>query len=163
MRGQRRASFLSSFADASHMRADAEMDGIPVEADQFGEAQAGLGREQQQRVIAASEPCRAIGSGEDRLDLRPRQEMHLTLVGSPNRDFNDLWLRFVSSVSAYVRQQRVDDLLRARIPNPVSQQLVRKAGRDIANNLSVHGYGMAYFIATEPTSRKQTLARHKSP
>jgi hypothetical protein len=69
--------------------------------------------------------------------------------GSPNRDFNDLWLRFVSSVSAYVRQQRVDDLLRARIPNPVSQQLVRKSGRDIANNLSVHGFGMAYFIATE--------------
>ncbi len=69
--------------------------------------------------------------------------------GSPNRDFNDLWLRFVSAVSSYVRQQRVDDLLRARIPNPVSQQLVRKAGRDIANNLSVHGYGMAYFIATE--------------
>ncbi|WP_141684943.1 hypothetical protein [Burkholderia stabilis] len=69
--------------------------------------------------------------------------------GSPNRDFNDLWLRFVSAVSSYVRQQRVDDLLRARIPNPVSQQLVRKSGRDIANNLSVHGYGMAYFIATE--------------
>src|SRR5215207_6039194 len=39
-----------------------------------------LGREQQQGVIAASEPCRAIGSGKNRLDLGPRQEMHLTLV-----------------------------------------------------------------------------------
>jgi hypothetical protein len=74
------AAFLSTFADASHMRASAEMDGVPVEADQLGEAQACLNREQQQGVIAASEPCRAIGSGKDRLDLRPRQEVHLTLV-----------------------------------------------------------------------------------
>jgi hypothetical protein len=32
VRGERRAPFLSPFADASDMRADAEMDGIPVEA-----------------------------------------------------------------------------------------------------------------------------------
>jgi len=38
VRGERRASFLSPFADASHMGAGAEMDGIPVEADQLGEA-----------------------------------------------------------------------------------------------------------------------------
>ena len=62
------------------MRAGAEMNGIPVEADQLGEAQACLGREQQQGVIAASEPCRTVGSGKDRLDLGARQEMHLTLV-----------------------------------------------------------------------------------
>jgi hypothetical protein len=31
-------------------------------------------------MIAASEPCRAIGSGKDRFDLGPRQKMHLTLV-----------------------------------------------------------------------------------
>jgi hypothetical protein len=62
------------------MRAGAEMDGVPVEADQLGEAQACLGCEQQQGVIAVSEPCRAIGRGKDRLDLGPRQEMHLTLV-----------------------------------------------------------------------------------
>jgi hypothetical protein len=46
VRGQRRASFLSPFTDASHMRAGAEMNGIPVETDQLGEAQAGLGCEQ---------------------------------------------------------------------------------------------------------------------
>ena len=62
------------------MRAGAEMDGIPVEADQLGQAQAGLGREQQQGVIATPEPCRAIWGSENRLDLGPRQEMHLTLV-----------------------------------------------------------------------------------
>jgi hypothetical protein len=62
------------------MRTGAEMDGVPVETDQLGEAQACLGREQQQGVIAASKPCHAIGSGKDRLDLGPREEMYLTLV-----------------------------------------------------------------------------------
>jgi hypothetical protein len=62
------------------MCAGAEMDGSPVEADQLGEAQACLGREQQQGVIAPSEPCRAIESGKDRLDLGSRQELDLALV-----------------------------------------------------------------------------------
>jgi hypothetical protein len=79
MRGQRRASLLSPFADTSDMGAVTEMDGIPIEADQLGEAQACLSREQQQRVIAASEPCRSIRSGKDRLNLGPGQEMHLRL------------------------------------------------------------------------------------
>ena len=37
------------------------MDGIPVEADQFGEAQAGLNCEQQQDIVAAAAPGAAIG------------------------------------------------------------------------------------------------------
>ncbi len=69
--------------------------------------------------------------------------------GMPNREFNDLWLRFVSAVSQFVRQNNVDDLLRSRIPASISQQMVRKSGRDLAANLSLHGYGMAYFMATE--------------
>src|ERR1700758_3035765 len=80
VRGERRASFLSPFADTSHMRAGAEMDGILVEADELGKAQACLGREQEQGVVAASEPCRAIGRDKDRLDLGPRQEMQLALI-----------------------------------------------------------------------------------
>ena len=69
--------------------------------------------------------------------------------GAPNREFNDLWMRFVSAVSSFIRQNNIDDLLRSRIPGAVSQQQVRKAGRDLAANLSLHGYGMAYFMATE--------------
>jgi hypothetical protein len=80
VRGQWRASFLSSFAHASHMRDGAEIDSIACRDCQLGEAQPCLGREKQQGLIAASEPCRAIGNGKDHLDLRPRQEMHLTLV-----------------------------------------------------------------------------------
>jgi hypothetical protein len=67
----------------------------------------------------------------------------------PNRDFNELWLRFVSGVSSFARQITVEKLLRATIPLAVSQEQVRKAGRDLAANLSLHGYGIAYFAATE--------------
>jgi hypothetical protein len=67
---------------------------------------------------------------------------------SPNREFDDLWLRFVSAVSWYSRQTTVDSLLRAAIPAPVSQEGLRKSGRDLAANLSLYGYGVAYFAAT---------------
>ena len=69
--------------------------------------------------------------------------------GMVNRDFNDLWLRFVSSVSSFVRQSDVDKLLRAAVPSAVSQQQVRKAARDLAVNLSLHGYGMAFYAALD--------------
>ncbi len=82
MVSQRRASFLSPFADTSNMGTVTKMNGIPVEADQPGEAQACLSREQQQRAIAASEPCRSIRSGKDRFDLGSGQEMQLALVVS---------------------------------------------------------------------------------
>lgn len=69
--------------------------------------------------------------------------------GQVNRDFNDLWIRFVSSVSSFVRQGEVDALLRSSTPSAVSHQQVRKAARDLAANLSLHGYGMAHYAARE--------------
>ncbi|MBX3086375.1 MAG: hypothetical protein KF716_32360, partial [Anaerolineae bacterium] len=66
-----------------------------------------------------------------------------------NRDFPMLWLRFVSAVSSFARQMSLDRLLQAQIPARVHQETVRKAGRDLAANLSLFGYGMAYFAATE--------------
>jgi hypothetical protein len=70
-------------------------------------------------------------------------------VETINREFDDLWIRFISAVSSYVRQFRVDDLLQSRVPFSVSQEQVRKAGRDLAANLSLHGYGIAYCAATD--------------
>jgi hypothetical protein len=69
--------------------------------------------------------------------------------GMVNRDFNDLWIRFVSSVSSFIRQNEVDALLRSATPSPISHQQVRKAARDLASNLSLHGYGMAHYAARE--------------
>jgi hypothetical protein len=73
--------------------------------------------------------------------------------GMVNRDFNDLWIRFVSSVSSFIRQHEVDSLLRSATPSPISHQQVRKAARDLASNLSLHGYGMAHYAAREVQSQ----------
>jgi hypothetical protein len=69
--------------------------------------------------------------------------------GMPNREFQDLWMRFISAVSSFVRQNNIDNLLRAAIPAAVTQEAVRKSGRDLAANITLHGYGMTYFAATE--------------
>lgn len=91
-----------------------------------------------------------------RVSENERRSFYARTLGSvtghddaPNREFNDLFLRFVSSVSWFVRQNNVDDLLRTKIPGAVSQQQVRKSARDLAANLSLHGFGMAYFMATD--------------
>jgi hypothetical protein len=93
-----------------------------------------------------------------RITESERRDLYMRAFGAPggdpnanlpNRDFNDLWLRFVSSVSSFARQITVERLLRSTIPLAVSQEQVRKAGRDLAANLSLHGYGIAYFAATE--------------
>lgn len=70
-------------------------------------------------------------------------------TGFTNRSFNDLFLRFVSSVSDLVRQKELDNLLRASIPMATHQQQCRKAARDLVENLSMHGYGMAFYAAQE--------------
>lgn len=76
---------------------------------------------------------------------------------SPNREFNDLWLRFLSAVNSFQRQLSVDDLLRGKIPPPLSQEQVGRSGRDLAANLSMHGYGIAYFAARELQDQLQTI------
>ncbi len=70
-------------------------------------------------------------------------------IGEPNRDFNELWLRFLSAVSSFARQLTVDRLLRSSMPMSVSQEQVRKAGRDLGANLSRNGFGIAYNAAIE--------------
>ena len=69
--------------------------------------------------------------------------------GKTNREFNDLWIRFVSTVSSLVRQQTIDKLLQQSIPAAIGQQQVRKAARDLGRNLSAHGYGMMLYAAIE--------------
>ena len=93
----------------------------------------------------------------NRMSEMERKNFYATTIGQPggdsngrtNRDFNDLWIRFVSSVSALVRQKSVDKLMQQSIPSAIHQQKVRKAARDLAMNLSAHGYGMAYYTARD--------------
>lgn len=94
----------------------------------------------------------------ERMTEGERRDLYMRVLGTPggdpgsaqpNREFKELWLRFVSAVSAFGRQLSVDRMLRSNIPVAVSQEQVRKAGRDLAANLTLHCYGIAYFAATE--------------
>jgi hypothetical protein len=61
----------------------------------------------------------------------------------PNREFSDVWIRFLSSVS--VLQREWD----ANIRKSLTQEQVFKNARDLTVNVSLHGYGMAHFAAVE--------------
>lgn len=61
----------------------------------------------------------------------------------PNREFNDLWIRFLSAVSIYGRELDSTEMKR------VSQEQIFKTARDLAVNLSYHGFGLAHFAAIE--------------
>src|SRR4030095_2247574 len=63
-----------------------------------------------------------------------------------NREFNNLWLRFLSAVKSTARQA----------PG-TSQEPLRKAGEELAANLSLHGYGIAYVAATELQSHMRDM------
>ena len=86
-----------------------------------------------------------------------RQTFYAMTLGIPtgqpgisvNTEFQDLWLRFVSSVSSLVRESRVDQLLRSALPFAINQQRVKKSARDLVSNMSLFGYGMAYYAAVD--------------
>jgi hypothetical protein len=69
----------------------------------------------------------------------------------PNREFNDLWIRFLSAVSASGRE------LTSTERKQVSDEQVFKSARDLAVNLSVHGYGLAHFAAVELQSLVKSI------
>lgn len=65
----------------------------------------------------------------------------------PNTSFNDLLLRFLSSLSEYDRQTRIADIVGSTRAGNVSDAQVRKAGRDLAANMSLYGWGGTGFAA----------------
>lgn len=70
-------------------------------------------------------------------------------VNQPNREFSELWLRFISSVSSFGRQLNVDRMFRSHVPLAVSQEQVRKSARDLAASLTRSCYGIAYQFSKE--------------
>jgi hypothetical protein len=57
----------------------------------------------------------------------------------PNREFADLWIRFLSAVSVFTREET------ATIRKALTAQQVFKNARDLAVNVSLHGYGIAAY------------------
>ncbi|HEY7036585.1 MAG TPA: hypothetical protein VH482_34975 [Thermomicrobiales bacterium] len=79
----------------------------------------------------------------------------------PNTEFDTLWLRFLSSIVEFDRQQRVGSLFGIRDGSSngfgaaATGEYVRKAGRDLAANLSLYGYGYSHFAARRLNSHIQ--------
>jgi hypothetical protein len=67
----------------------------------------------------------------------------------PNKEFSGLWIRFLSSLSEYDRRQRIADVIGNQRQRSLSLtgEHVRKAGRDLAANCSLYGYGYTHFAA----------------
>jgi hypothetical protein len=96
---------------------------------------------------------------EDRLNEAERRMIYSRVLGAaggmvskevqPNTQFESLWIRFLSSLAEFDRQQRVDEIISTRGPRPqnLTGEYVRKAGRDLAANVSLYGWGGTHFAA----------------
>jgi hypothetical protein len=71
----------------------------------------------------------------------------------PNREFNDLWVSFVSIVGMYSAE------LQSLPPGErsVGPEEVLVSGRDLALNLSTHGQGLAWFAARDLKPESQQV------
>ncbi|MFL6331784.1 MAG: hypothetical protein ACJ754_00410 [Pyrinomonadaceae bacterium] len=65
----------------------------------------------------------------------------------PNTQFESLFMRFLGSLAEYDRQQRISDIIERRRPQNLTAEYVREAGRILAANLSLYGWGGAHFAA----------------
>jgi hypothetical protein len=96
---------------------------------------------------------------EDRLNEAERRMTYSRVLGTPggmiskevqpNTQFDSLWIRFLSSLAEFDRQQRVDEIIATRTVRPqnLTGEYVRKAGRDLAANVSLYGWGGTHFAA----------------
>jgi hypothetical protein len=74
----------------------------------------------------------------------------------PNTTFDDLFMRFLAGVSEFQRQQRLGDLLGNNRALSLTGEHVRKAGRDLAANCTLYGYGYTQFAAKKLQQHIQT-------
>lgn len=96
-------------------------------------------------------------SSEDRMNAAARRMHYSRVLGSaggdvskevqPNTQFESLFMRFISSLAEYERQQRISDIVAATRPQNLTSEYVRKSGRDLASNLSLYGWAATHFAA----------------
>lgn len=94
---------------------------------------------------------------EDRLSTAGRYSHYSRVVGAPggevsrevapNSEFQNLWLRFLASLAEFDRQQRMADMMQQPRGLATTGEHVRKAGRDLAANMSLYGWAATHFIA----------------
>jgi hypothetical protein len=100
---------------------------------------------------------------KDQISAQERRQFYTHVLGVPggeagdlpvNQDFQSLWLRFVSAVASFTRQQQAQALLRPPQPGNAA---VRSAARALAANASAYGAGTAYFAAKEMAAQIKVL------
>ncbi len=122
--------------------------------DLFGQGQLPLGRGR-----AGERMRRYIRQAPERMTAIERRDLYAWVLGAPggtssvepNREFDTLWLRFVSAVSAFARQLTADPVLATAdtAAVAVAREQVHKSGRDLAANLSLAGRGITRSAAVE--------------
>ena len=89
-----------------------------------------------------------------RLSERDRRDLYARTIGIPggsdgvvvNREFNDLWLRFIARVAAINRESETKiDTVSAE----ANELALRRSARELAQNLSLHGAGITLFAAVD--------------
>jgi len=96
-------------------------------------------------------------SAEDRMNAMARRMHYSRVLGvpggdvskevQPNTQFDGLFIRFLSSLAEYERQQRIADIVANTRPQNLTAEYVRKAGRDLAANLTLYGWAATQFAA----------------
>ncbi len=72
--GQRCAALLAALAVAADVSAGVEGEVVDPQPGELGKTQAGLDGEEEQRMVAATEPCGRVGRSEERVDLGRGEE-----------------------------------------------------------------------------------------
>lgn len=89
-----------------------------------------------------------------RLSELDRRNLYARTIGAPggsdgavvNREFNDLWLRFIARVAAFNRES---DIKIGTVNAETNELALRRAARELAQNLSLHGAGMTRYAAVD--------------
>src|SRR6266545_4394965 len=113
--GQRCTPILAALAVATHVSTGRELDVGAAQADEFRHAQAGLETEEQERMVAPTEPGGAIGLGEDCLDLGAIECCHEPPGGAFGWDGEDTLAE--ASVSRLVENGEPEERVNGREPS----------------------------------------------
>ena len=115
-----------------------------------------------------SEGLRSLAFVDEGLTESERSDLYEWALGAPggssdvepNSDFNAMWILFVAEVAAYGRERGASQLIW-----PVSDRNapLRKSARDLASNVSLHGFGMANEAARLAGQLRQAFDVLRSP
>jgi len=101
-----------------------------------------------------------------RMSERERKRLYARTLGLPggevevvpNREFNDLWIRFLASVAHLGAREETTESTTLK-SETVSPEDIKAAARELAVNLSLHGFGWAGFAATELQKQIDDITR----